>query len=1449
MPPLEDLLQQCTVKITVPGGWGTGFFVAPGLILTCAHVVRKAADSQVTVSYPAWQQPLSAIVKAKADDGKTLDLALVELSEPSFDHPCVLLDEEPVAIGQTLYSYGYLESYTNAAPVRPVNEGLTGDTPPLLKLQGAQIEKGISGAALLNLKSEKVCGMVKETRAAGFDLGGGAIPTRVILEQFPELRELQQQFHGGDPCGNGKAARRWLNLITQPEIDFQPYLNSIVTTYVKWQQYYTLTHAEGKQRQVEESAPPTFDFGFDFGLMVQTVLKEEREQPQQEKPAKERVERFSVLDGLRKYALAQKPEPVLLVGRPGSGKSTALAKLLLEEAIAQKSEAFKPSNFSPSPHVPILVELRYWQGSLSDLIHNAITRHDLALKAVPLERLLTNALLLFDGVNELPSYEAQTELSAFRHNHPNLPMIFTTRDLSLGGDLGIERKLEMLPLTEPQMQAFVRAYIPEQAEAMLRQLKDRLREFGQTPLLLWMLCEVFQQAPNHQLPSNLGGVFQAFTQMYETSSVRKHEVALLKGDVRPLSDRRLWKKALMAIAAIMMQGKTPVDFRVAIHRDEAERELNRIFPTETFPVRDILDDLLKYHLLQNRSADQIEFRHQLLQEYYAAEYLLRLLPNMTDDQLKQDYLNYLKWTEPLALMLALVDSEAQAIRVVQYALQVDLRLGARLAGEVSPAFQQQTIQFVEALKVPTWLKVQLLEETQSAFSITGLLEAIEDSDFNVRRSATGALGKLNSEEAIPGLLKALEDSDFNVHENAAKALGKLGSEKAIPGLLKALEDSNLNVARSAAQVLGELGFDAAVPGLLNAIKGSDYDMCLSAAGALENLGSDAAILGLLNTLESPNRYDRGIAAVALGELGFDAAVPGLLNAIEHLEDYEVRRSAAQVLGRLGSDAAITWMFKAIEHPHSYVFWRAAEALGNLGSEAAVPGLLNALECPHAEVRRSAAEALGKLGFEAAIPGLLNVIKDSNDSVRRSVVGALEKLGSEAAIPGLLKALEDSNDSVRRSAIGALGKLGSEAAIPGLLKALEDSNDSVRRSAIGALGKLGSEAAIPGLLNAFKDSNDSVRRSVAEALGKLGCKAAIPSLIDALKDSNVSVRGNAAGALGKLGSEAAIPGLLKALEDSNGSARGSSAAEALGKLGFESAIPGLLKALECPHAEVRRSAAGALGTLGSEAAIPGLLEALEDSDYSVRRSAAGALGKLGSEAAIPGLLNALEDSDYSVRRSATEALSNLAKKHPEASASHLPHLVRLTPTTAGPHSDLVILEIQGNCKFYNYEIFQTHLAAHEAERQTCPNSDSNAITIQTLERLTIMTDQAPIFNQQHATIGVNYAAEGSTIEFTQHTSSSEQIFEILLTDYQQFIQQLQQKYPNLADPTTVPQIIEVEAKLIEAQDQERWQNFLNLKRLWNGSKKAGIKVGEHFAENNVWAKGAVAFLEGVSEDAK
>jgi HEAT repeats len=89
---------------------------------------------------------------------------------------------------------------------------------------------------------------------------------------------------------------------------------------------------------------------------------------------------------------------------------------------------------------------------------------------------------------------------------------------------------------------------------------------------------------------------------------------------------------------------------------------------------------------------------------------------------------------------AMVEEEAQALRVVKLAMdEVDLMLGARLAGEVQPS---------------------------------------------VRRSAAEALGQLSTVEAIPGLLKAIEHQDSFVRGSAAEALGKIGNSKPLAELWK-----------------------------------------------------------------------------------------------------------------------------------------------------------------------------------------------------------------------------------------------------------------------------------------------------------------------------------------------------------------------------------------------------------------------------------------------------------------------------------------------------------------------------------------------------------------------------------------------------------------------------------------------------------------------------------------
>jgi hypothetical protein len=132
----------------------------------------------------------------------------------------------------------------------------------------------------------------------------------------------------------------------------------------------------------------------------------------------------------------------------------------------------------------------------------------------------------------------------------------------------------------------------------------------------------------------------------------------------------------------------------------------------------------------------------------------------------------------------------------------------------------------------------------------------------------------------------------------------------------------------------------------------------------------------------------------------------------------------------------------------------------------------------------------------------------------------------------------------------------------------------------------------------------------------------------------------------------------------------------------------------------------------------------------------------------------------------------------------------------------------------------------------------------------MSDQAPIFNQQNATIGVNYAAENSNPRIIQNIQPAQQASpEASLLAIIQIIQALEQKHSQVNNQQQALEIIDAEFKVLKASQSPQWQDFLSLKRLYNGGKKTAIKVGEHFAQESVWGKGLVAFLEGISEDVK
>lgn len=89
--------------------------------------------------------------------------------------------------------------------------------------------------------------------------------------------------------------------------------------------------------------------------------------------------------------------------------------------------------------------------------------------------------------------------------------------------------------------------------------------------------------------------------------------------------------------------------------------------------------------------------------------------------------------------------------------------------------------------------------------IPSLVEALKDSDAEVRQHSAMALAELGH-EAIKPLTEAISDPSKDKRAAAAYALGQMGYEgrEAIPALLKALKDEESVVRRSSSQALSRI---------------------------------------------------------------------------------------------------------------------------------------------------------------------------------------------------------------------------------------------------------------------------------------------------------------------------------------------------------------------------------------------------------------------------------------------------------------------------------------------------------------------------------------------------------------------------------------------------------------------------------------------------------------------
>ncbi|MEV4336126.1 trypsin-like peptidase domain-containing protein [Streptomyces sp. NPDC049590] len=208
MSAFDEMVRPSLARIGAPGDgyatdrdayWGSGFFIAPGWLLTCAHVVGKGGaavcrgDGALSVTWQertadgAWAQRrgtgTAAVVVPRPAGGEPPrdpwpfpDLALVRVTGAD-DVRGLWLGDREAGPGTPLGLYGW-SVQTGELGIRHGSGELAGSDARALLLAGSLPIGGLSGGPVLDLRHGSVIGVIKGRRREE----GVAVPVTALYE-------------------------------------------------------------------------------------------------------------------------------------------------------------------------------------------------------------------------------------------------------------------------------------------------------------------------------------------------------------------------------------------------------------------------------------------------------------------------------------------------------------------------------------------------------------------------------------------------------------------------------------------------------------------------------------------------------------------------------------------------------------------------------------------------------------------------------------------------------------------------------------------------------------------------------------------------------------------------------------------------------------------------------------------------------------------------------------------------------------------------------------------------------------------------------------------------------------------------------------------------------------------------------------------------------------------
>ncbi len=369
-------------------------------------------------------------------------------------------------------------------------------------------------------------------------------------------------------------------------------------------------------------------------------------------------------------SLCKKYEKFVLIGPPGSSKTTTIRNLALNAAQNRSQNPSKP--------LPLLFYLPMWtkQISIREFIRSQWKLAGLPDHIDPVMLLATgNASLFLDGLNEMGSDSSNKakQIKDWLSGNDGPKYVIVTCRVTDYKDLNLEIPIVQIePMNEEQIKRFVQNYLGEKSAQFFDRVysrnsesKNNLVHLLENPYMLTALITIFDSSEGQeQLPYHNGKVLERLTNALGKREIRRKSVHSEFFQ----QDFELIKLSLAKLAFSMIDQGLPT----SISLDQALR---------------FFDNQHLLRACQNASyievvANKVRFSHQLLQEYFAAIHLVGILDGRTNavSTISEKFVQSGRWDNVVVLLCTLIPAS-----VAVFLLQL-LIMHPHYVGVVSECF-------------------------------------------------------------------------------------------------------------------------------------------------------------------------------------------------------------------------------------------------------------------------------------------------------------------------------------------------------------------------------------------------------------------------------------------------------------------------------------------------------------------------------------------------------------------------------------------------------------------------------------------------------------------------------------------------------------------------------------------------------------------------------------------